>query len=145
MIEKVVSSALMIISFIYLFAAINLNFGSFSKPMEGFMPTLVGILACILAITNFISTVIKKHDRDNKKENKMSDIDIRKLIKFVLGCLVFVFLIRYTGFIITTIIVLTYLLKVTEVEGWILPLIVSTSTAVGFYFLFERLLGVMLP
>ncbi|HHW02187.1 MAG TPA: tripartite tricarboxylate transporter TctB family protein [Thermoanaerobacterales bacterium] len=147
MLEKAVSGALVIISIAYLYMAKGLSFGSASQPGVGFMPTIVGAMAVVLSIINFISVMLKK---DNKKANKKDDdtapkMDIIKLVKFVAGCIVYVFMLDYTGFLIATFVVMVYLLKVTEVQGWVLPVIVSAGTSLGFYIVFEKMLGVLLP
>lgn len=147
MVEKVVSGSLVIFSMVYLFMARGLPFGSVSQPGVGFMPAIAGTIAMILSIINFILIMMKKDYKKPKKEGggTAPELDILKLVKFAAGCLAYVLMLDHIGFLISTLVVMVYLLKVTEVEGWILPILISAGTSLGFYFLFEKMLGVMLP
>jgi len=147
MIEKVVSGTLVVFSIVYLFMAKGLPFGSVSQPGVGFMPAIAGTMAMIISIINFISVMMKKDDKKAKKEDggTAPELDILKLVKFAAGCLAYILMLDHIGFLISTLAVLVYLLKVTGVEGWISPILISAGTSLGFYFLFEKMLGVMLP
>jgi len=144
MLEKIVSGVLVVISLVYMFAAKDLAFGSFGQPGVGFMPIIVGYMGSGLSIINFISVMMKK-PKNGEESDPLAQFDLVKLVKFVIGCAAYVLLLKYTGFLIATFLVLTYLLKVTEVKGWVLPVIISAGTSVGFYVVFQKMLGVLLP
>ena len=67
-----------------------------------------------------------------------------KNVLYVLGCLIlYVVLIPYFGFIVTSAIFLFLLLS--RHYKWYIGLAVSVGASLFLYYLFEKMLGVMLP
>lgn len=122
-----------------MYVAKDFSFGAPAAPRSGFMPIIAGTLASILALINFINVMRKK------TEGEKIQIDFKKITFFTLGMVAYLIMMKYIGYLASTFIALLYLLKVTEVKGWIKPLIISAATAGGFYLIFAKFLGVMFP
>ncbi len=139
MAEKVLALFFLLLSLIYLFLGRELAFGALDSPKSGFLPTLVGITAAVLA---FI--IAGKPGRPRTAKNPAEE-NWTKFIFVVIGLLIYLVILNFVGYFSATFIIMFYLLKVADTEGWLIPLAVSAGSAAGFYLLFGRYLGVYLP
>lgn len=144
MIEKSLSIFFFLASLGYLFCANDLLFGSFAAPKLGFVPLMTGVAASVLALIDMIG-VIRKKSRARDTQDTQPQVNPKKVILFSLGLAAYVALLNFVGFLPASIVVMIYLLKVTGVQGWVKPVIISALVAGGFYVVFEKLLAVMLP
>lgn len=136
MMEKAVSWLFLLFSVIYFIMARQLSFGAIAAPKAGFLPVLAGSTAIVLAAALTIG---------RGRHTPPSFTNWRKLTFILIGLLSYVALLSLTGYAIATFTVMLYLLKVTDTAGWLYPSLIAGVVSVGFYCLFESLLGVNLP
>jgi len=139
--ERLVNGFFLLCSLIYLASASQLTFGTSSYPRSGFVPIIVGVIATVFSIILFINSMKKK---DNSEEAVLV-VDFKKLFKIIGVLLTYVLLIKYLGYVVSTCVALFIILKIAEVRGKIIPLIIATSSGVGLFLLFDVALKIPLP
>lgn len=138
MMERAVSLLMLIGSGSYLWFALKLSFGSVYAPKAGFLPTIAGVFAVILAL---ILVVGKQPAGDDE----MGDTNWRKFFFVLLGLVIYLILLANTGYLFATGFIMLYFLKVTDTEGWVGPSLIAAASALGLYLLFEKILAILLP
>ena len=139
MMERAVSLLMLVGSASYLWFALKLSFGSVYAPKAGFLPTVAGVLAVVLAL---ILVVGRQPAGD---ADKSGGTNWRKFFFTLLGLAIYLMLLLNTGYIFATGIIMLYFLKVTDTEGWVGPSLIAAATALALYLLFEKVLAIMLP
>lgn len=139
MAEKTLSFVFLIFSIGYVWAASNLSFGRMDAPKAGFLPIISGSIAVFFAGMIIVGLMLKKQNR------VISPVNWRKLAVVVFGLMCYLVLFICIGYTATTFIIMFYLLKVTEMAGWVKPCLLSVGIAGSFYFIFAVLLGCNLP
>lgn len=139
--EKVVNGFLLLCSMAYLSLASTLSFGSMSYPKAGFIPTIVGSLATIITALLFIKSLRGKGDAKDVK----LDIDLKKSLLLIAVLLLYIGVMMLAGFIAASFITLLAIFKICAIKGWLKPIMISLVGSVGFYLIFDTLLGVKLP
>jgi hypothetical protein len=115
-----------------------LSFGVLSAPKAGFLPTIAGIAAVMLTVLVVISgqwTVNEKQER----------VYWRKFILIIAGLIFYLLCFTVGGFRAATFLIMLYLLKVMEFQGWTLSIVISGVVTVVFYTIFSGFLGISLP
>ncbi|GEA16017.1 hypothetical protein E308F_22610 [Moorella sp. E308F] len=146
MIEIAMAIFFVILSVSYTVFARQYSFGTFYAPRAGFMPTIVGTMATILAMINLFGTAAQyRRKQTQEKEILLTRYQINKIFLYSIGLVIYVVLLKTVGFLTATFLATLYLIKVAGGKGWRLPIIVAIGVSVGFYSIFQYLLRVILP
>ena len=138
--ERMMTSLLLFAAILYFAEARTLAFGMPSAPKSGFLPMLAGIIAILLAVVLLFQTKKKTAEQERKEP-----VNWVKFNFIWVGMVFYVTMIGTIGFFLSTWILLIYLFKVADTEGWFVPTVVGAVTSVSFYFLFVKYLLVPLP
>ncbi|MBW7573211.1 tripartite tricarboxylate transporter TctB family protein [Caproiciproducens faecalis] len=137
------------VSLIYFLSAIELPFGTFSKPMQGFYPIILSVIAIALSAYNGVTLLLKKAKETDEQEEPGVEFTGRKdVLKFFAYIGVIIFFIVFSGIIgaYTCLFLLVFALsKIQGLQGIWKPLLLAAGTAVCFYLLFGVVLEVVLP
>lgn len=139
MIEKIITLLFLLGSSAYLYAAQQLALGTLSSPKSGFLPHLAGGAAVLLS-----SLLLVRQARSNKTV-LCEKADWTKFIFIIIGFTFYIVVLSSIGYLLSTFILLFYLLKVTDTSGWIRPLLIAVISSVACYLVFGRYLAVPLP
>lgn len=139
MIRKVMAGFFQLFSITYLYFALQLRFGSMTEPQSGFLPILAGGLATLFSLVDFIS-ILKNND-----EQTQEPLGLKVIVYVMIVFAVYIFLLNYIPYLLATFIALLFLLKISNVKGWVKPLSIAGCSAFGFYFVFSYLLNVPFP
>ena len=137
MIERKLSYLFLLISVGYTMHAAKLSFGALSSPRAGFLPTIAGGVAIILALM----IVAGKDD----EESQYMQFHWQKFFLITIGLFFYLVCLFVIGYIMATFLIMLYLLKSMELQGWSRAILISAAVAVGFYELFGVLLSITLP
>lgn len=138
--EKMVNGFLFLCAISYLASASSLSFGSLHFPKAGFIPIVAGSIAALVSAMLFVKSLLNRGDA---KDVKMG-VDIKKALLMIGALLLYIVLFKMLGYIGASFIVLLAMMKISQVKGWLTPVIVSVIGSAGFYFVFNNLLGVPL-
>jgi putative tricarboxylic transport membrane protein len=126
-----------------LLEASKLPFGRLSSPQPGFFPLLLAIFLGLFSLVLIAEAIggTKKGSRDSSGESA-----IWKRIVLAVGALiVFGVLFERLGYVISTFLLIAFLLRVVEQQNWSLALVVAFFTSLATYLVFGLLLNTPLP
>jgi len=126
-----------------LFEASKLPFGRLSAPQPGFFPLILAILLAILSLV-LIAQAIGGTKEESAATRQGSAI-WKKIVLAVGALVVFGVLFESLGYIISTFLFITFLLRAVEGQNWMLIAVVAFSTSLVTYLIFGLLLETPLP
>lgn len=113
-------------------------------PGAGFLPFWLGAVLGILSIILLVNA-----SREPAQASGDSPFPRGRGLLVILetvGALgSFILLLETLGFLLATVLLTAFLLRVVEREGWVMSLGVALANAAGLYVVFQVLLGVSLP
>jgi putative tricarboxylic transport membrane protein len=143
MIKKIDKGLLFFIAFscVICVESYKLGLGTYSSPMAGFFPFLVGILLGGLATIALFSAIFMPGSSDKYE----IIIPVKRILPLSLAVLAYALLLDKLGFVISTFILVAFLLRVLEGKSWWIT--ISVAIAVSFFtqFFFKGFLRVQLP
>lgn len=137
--EKLITLSLLFSSTTYLFFANQLTFGTLLLPKSGFLPTLAGIIAVIVALLLIVNQF---HPRKSVTQDK---VDWTKFIFLIIGLLFYIMIFNVVGYFTATFIFLFYLFKIADTSGWVIPFMMAVTSSTIFHLIFKYYLKVTLP
>jgi hypothetical protein len=139
--EKIINGLLFILALVYLTYARDMPFGRMAAPRFGFIPQIVGWAAVFVSGYLLVQSLLGKGDAGHVR----LQVDWKSLILIVVSIIVYIFILPYAGYIISSFLVLLAVLKIGKVDGWITPIIISMLTPIVLYSIFKIALSVPLP
>jgi putative tricarboxylic transport membrane protein len=123
--------------------SLKYDLGSLASPGPGFLPLLTGVAVAGLALVVFFQQLPKEKGEKLKglwkEKNWLS-------VMMVMGALVlYAVLFKFLGFILDTLLLTAFLLRVMEPMGWKKVLAWSLGASLGSYAIFELWLQAQLP
>jgi hypothetical protein len=113
-------------------------------PGAGFLPFWLGVAMVFLAILLYVNANRYPADTANRSPfpEKKSLVSIALTVTSLAA---YNLLIEPLGFLVSTVFLSGFLLKVVEGERWPATTLVAVGNAIGLYIIFQVLLGVGLP
>ena len=119
------------------------HIGSLSEPKEGLFPFILSLTLGGLSIVGFIIAYTGRSQAASTEEN--GEIIWKKLLSYIVALVAYAFLFDVLGYLISSLIVLFFILRVAEGVGWMKSLVVTVCTLIISYVVFDVLLLVPLP
>jgi len=117
-----------------------------SGPQEGFFPLVIAIviigLSLLLLIQSLFFRIQEKEDVSVKKEGK---IHLSRVLSYIIATLLYGILLESIGFLISSALLLIFILKVVEKRSWKVTIVLGSASVLISYILFAYFLGVPLP
>jgi putative tricarboxylic transport membrane protein len=124
--------------------SLKYGFGSFAQPGIGFITffagATLGLLSMILFLTSF-----QEGEKLDAFRNLWAGMDVKKVVYVLILLVVYLFMLRPAGFLISTFILLFLLFRVKGTYRLFTNLIVSVLVTAGSYLVFQVWLQVQLP
>ena len=102
-------------------------------------PLFISIMLCMLSISLILSSF------SGLKEAKREKGDRKTFLLFLLECAIYLIVLKYLGFLISTMLLLGAIVHLLGEKSWCKIILISVVTSLIIYFLFGVYLGVMLP
>jgi len=119
---------------------------SASGPVAGFIPFLAGVLIGFAGLFLFISSLLSGREGKNRRERFWPERAASVRIGLILaGLAAMAFLMPRLGFLITSILIMTFMLRILEPQKWIKVILISLGCCFLVYWLFSQVLQVNLP
>lgn len=138
-VRKAVAGIIFVISFIYLYTAMQLEFGSLKSPQAGFMPILIGISMVMLSCIRLVQLLLS----NNKEAWKA--VNWYKFIFILVGIAFAIVTLNEIGYWVATLILLFYLFKIGNMDGIVKPLLLAAISSSTMYGVFYYYFAVWLP
>jgi putative tricarboxylic transport membrane protein len=122
------------------FESLRIGFGSWHKPGPGFLAFWSGIVLGSLALVTMFENGKPKEEGESSGQ-----VSWKGRATCFLALLAYVVLLNPLGFLLTTFLFITFLVKVVEGRSWCAAMIMGSATALGSYGLFELCLKSQFP
>jgi putative tricarboxylic transport membrane protein len=117
----------------------SLGLKGITGPGPGLMPFLVSFLLLLVSSYLLITSLLKKRDGDDVREEGQSTVNLRKVSLVVASLIAYAVFMEGLGFLITTTLLLITLLKGMGSKKWSSVVMVSVLTSLITYFAFTYL------
>jgi putative tricarboxylic transport membrane protein len=122
------------------YGATRLGLGSITEPGAGFIFFWSGLILVLLSLIVFVESV---RSADTMRE--MGEMNWAKIALVLLSLLLYAFFLERLGFVLTTFVLVTFLLGCVEDTNWFRSLGVAAAAALASYAIFELWLKIRLP
>jgi len=123
------------------YGATRLGVGSATEPGSGFIFFWSGLILVVLSLIAFAESL-----RNREEANPgIGAMNWRKIVLVLLALLLYAFFLEKLGFVLTTFVLLSFLLAMIEGNHWSKSLGVASAAAGGSYAIFELWLKIRLP
>jgi len=122
----------------------HLKLGTVRDPGSGFIFFWLGLIMAGLSLGIFIQAMAGRVEKEGA-EDLWTGIHWSKLLSLAIALLFYVYAFTSLGFIISTILLLTFLFKVLGPQPWLKSVIQAVISTLVTYFLFGAWLGVQFP
>ncbi len=122
----------------------RLGLGEWNNPGAGYFAFGAAFILGIMSLSVFLKGLRKT----SKKERSISYSERMKwqnVVSVLAGMIVYTFIFDKIGFILTTFLLMGFLLRVVAPQRWFVTILIAFFCAVGSYLLFNVLLGAELP
>ena len=123
------------------YGAIQLGLGSVTEPGAGFIFFWSGLILVILSLIVFADSV--RSPADTARE--MGEVNWTKIALVLLSLLLYAFFLERLGFVLTTFVLVSFLLGCVEDTNWFRSLGVASAAVLASYAIFELWLKIRLP
>jgi len=125
--------------------AYKLELGDFRDPGAGLMPFLIGTVLFLVSLPMVLKPILKLKTRNEiSKKTDSGKIDLLKVASVSGSLFAYCLLIQKLGYLVTTTLLLLFLLKTASSRKWSFVIIGSVLTVIVTYFGFT-LLGLRFP
>ena len=137
--DRISGTTLVCFSLLVIWESRHLPFGTFRQPGPAYIPVILAALLLLLGLSLFFIS------RRAPLLSSLRWAKWRHVLAILAASTFSVFAIERLGYRLTVLIVLGFLVKVVEKQGWMLSLVFAFSLAFGSFFLFYTVLRVPLP
>jgi len=116
-----------------------------SGPGSGFIPLLTGLLIGGIGLFLFLREVGEGSEKKPREQFWRDPLATRRILYILIGLCAMAFLIPILGFLLTSILITTFMLRVIEPQKWAAVVLTSLASCLAVYFLFSYFLQVSLP
>ena len=116
-----------------------------SGPVAGFIPFLAGILIGVSGLLMFLSGWSRRLKKDQRERFWPDVTGTKRIVYILVGLCAMAFLMPILGFLITSILITAFMLRVIEPQRWTTVILTSLGCCLLVYWLFNNFLQVSLP
>jgi hypothetical protein len=116
-----------------------------SGPGSGFIPFLAGLFIGAIGFLLFLGEVRKGPGKKPREQFWQDPLATRRILYILIGLCAMALLIPILGFLLTSILITTFMLRVIEPQKWAAVILTSLASCLAVYFLFSYFLQVSLP
>jgi len=123
------------------YGATRLGLGSVTEPGAGFIFFWSGLILVMLSLVVLADSV--RSSEDTVRE--MEELNWAKIALVLLSLLLYAFSLERLGFVLTTFVLVSFLLSCIEGTNWVRSLGVASAAALASFAIFELWLKIRLP
>jgi hypothetical protein len=128
------SLVLIVIAIVVCIGSIRIGLGTLASPGSGFVPFIAALFLGLFSLPTLIKATLKK----NSKETSFHEpINLRKVIKAVIGLVIYILLLPSIGYIIGTFCLMLFFFKGVETLKWKWAITTAILTVVASYLVFD--------
>ncbi len=143
--DRVSSLLWLIFGMICIYGSVLLGLGTLREPGTGFFPFLSGCFFALLALVVLLRSFIPGRGFQSKIASFWTGLNWRRPLTVGLLILAYILMLERAGFLLTSLILLFFMLKWVEKFSWWKALLISASASACTYIFFHTLLKATLP
>jgi putative tricarboxylic transport membrane protein len=128
-----------------IYGSVLLDLGSFREPGPGFFPFLTGCFFSLLALMVLLRSFIPGRGLQAKISSFWMGLNWSRPLAVGLLIFVYILMLERVGFLLTSLVLLFFMLRWVEKFPWWKALLISASASACTYLLFHTLLKATLP
>ncbi|HEX2965855.1 MAG TPA: tripartite tricarboxylate transporter TctB family protein [Syntrophorhabdaceae bacterium] len=143
--DRYSASFWLLLSVFVSYQSYKLGMGSLRQPGPGFVSFWTAVVVGLLSLAVMVLSFAEKAG-DGKNEGRIfTKAGLRKVIFVVIALFLYVLLLESVGFLIMTLLLLVFLLKIIEKKSWLFTLLAGVTITIMAYLIFETALESHLP
>ncbi len=142
--DQLSSTCFIFLGLMVLIAAYSLDIGAISAPGSGFIPFLSGAGMCLFGGVGFIEA-IQRSRRGERWSLNLKNINWQSSLMTFAGLVIYAFSLKLLGFLISTTLLMMFLLRYIIPQPWRIVLLGAMVISVGSFLIFKIFLHVQLP
>ena len=143
--DRFSASVWFIFSLFVSYFSYKLGMGSLRQPGPGFVFFWTAIIVAMLSLAVVVMSFVEKPKKEEKEGHIFRIVGVKKVALVVIALLLYTLFMESAGFIIMTLLLLVFLLRVIEKKTWLLALSVGVTVTTLSYLVFETVLQCQLP
>ena len=143
--DKVSSIFWVAVSLIMMISSYKLKLGTLAHPGPGFLPFSAGLGLFILSVTVFLRTGMSVDGKAKGIKELWEGAHWSKTVIVAAALLLYALIFSHLGFVLSTILLLVFLLRAIEPVGWFAAVGGATIASFGSFAVFALWLQVQLP
>ena len=143
-IELTVSVLLLLLSAIYLYAALSLPIGKMNLPGAGLFPTAVGMFLAFTVLVYVIQVLHGKHSKEGE-EPFLNEEDLPRMMVMLVILTIYGAFFPFLGYLISSFVLILAVLYLLGMRSWLWIITVAVLVSAGSYYFFGEILKVPLP
>lgn len=143
--DRFSASVWFIFSLLVSYFSYKLGMGSLHQPGPGFVFFWTAIIVAMLSLAVVVMSFVEKSKKEEKEGHIFRIAGVKKVALVVMALLLYTLFMELAGFIIITLLLLVFLLRVIEKKTWLLALSVGVTVTTLSYLVFETVLQCQLP
>jgi hypothetical protein len=129
----------------FIFGGWRLGFGGWGQPGSGFIAVLAGTLLFSLSSLWFFMALVRRWSVETAKRFFPESGSLRRVLSLTLVLVGFVLILEPAGFILSCFLLMVFLMRTIEAQGWRVTLLFSLLTTVLCVVIFQAWLKVEFP
>lgn len=142
--DQVSSAIWFFIGLLVIIFSIPYGLGELRAPHTGFMPFLTGLAICTLSVIGFIGATLERK-AGKKWTSLVKGVKWSKPLVAMIALFVFALILDTLGFIVSTALLVGFLLRAVEPQKWFVVILGATLISLTTYVIFQVLLETQLP
>jgi len=142
--DQLSSAILFFMGLLVSYFSIPYQIGAINAPESGFLPFYIGLVICLLAIGVFVQGT-SSFKKGNKWKNPIANVMWGKPLISMAAIVVYTLVLSWVGYIISTILLVGFLMRAIHPQKWGVVIIASIVTALTTHLVFKVWLGTQLP
>ncbi|MBU1209550.1 MAG: tripartite tricarboxylate transporter TctB family protein [Proteobacteria bacterium] len=143
--DRASSMVWMAVGLLSIYGSFQLGLGTLGEPGSGFLSFLAGSFICLMALIVFIQSFLQGKGFQVKISTLWKGIRWYRSALVGLLLLVYILVLEWIGFLLTTFLIVLAMVKGVERLSWGKALLISISASAVCYLVFDKLLKAALP
>ena len=130
----------------------HLGLGRWNMPGAGYFPFMAGVLLGGISFSLLVKALLKVsvgkpslEKASTKLNESESPLNWHNIILTLAGMLVYIPLLHWLGFVLSTLLLMVFLIRAVGRQGWFVSIIAALSVTLASYLIFELALDSQLP
>ena len=140
--NRISSIVLIIVAILVCIGSIRIGLGTFSSPGSGFVPFTAAVFLGLFSLPTLIKATLEKK---SKEIFPHEPANLRKVIKTIVGLLIYILLLPRIGYVIGTFFLMLFFFKGIETLKWRWAVITAIATVLTSYLVFDIWLQCTFP